>query len=153
LPYEGSGGALVRKVKFQPNLRLAGQLAERLGAAAESLPKPDAVVPIPSLPKRLRSRGFNFAEVLAKQMAFNLKVPCLSSVLSRTDDGQQSGRSDRSRRSGLSGRFLLQAKELPRHVMLVDDVLTTGGTLDGAAISLLGVCQRVSGVVVASRQI
>lgn len=153
LPYEGVGGALVRKAKFQPNLRLASQLGRRLSAAVEPLAKPDAVVSVPSPPGRLRSRGFNLAGVLADKIATSLNVPYFPRALKRIDNGRQSSRTELSRRQRLAGRFLLDAIELPPHVMVVDDVLTTGGTMDAVALSLLGVCERVSGVVVASRQI
>lgn len=97
-----------------------------------------AVVPLPLSPKRLRERGFNQSDLIARWIAAELGVP-VASVLQRSHrKGHQADRSPEERQEAMrENPFLLQTEVvLPETVLLVDDVYTTGATMS-AARSLL----------------
>ncbi|MFO0689420.1 MAG: ComF family protein [Myxococcota bacterium] len=103
--------------------------------------RPDRIVSIPLHPSRLRRRGFNHADLIARRIAARLGRPFDPALLARVrDTGSQAGLTASDRRTNLRGAFraraLPGAAEPPR-VFLVDDVLTTGSTLDAAANALL----------------
>ena len=92
----------------------------------------DALVPIPVHRSRRRRRGFNQAEVLAEVMAEHLKLPVEAGVLVRTKKTlPQKELSAAERLKNLSGAF--QTGEIPegvKSVLLVDDIYTTGSTIE-----------------------
>ena len=94
--------------------------------------KPEALLPVPAHPARLRERGYNQAALLARHWGRHLRVP-VRDVLRRTrNTPHQVGGSRDQRRANLQSAFSVQAK-LPAHVALVDDVLTTGSTAEALA--------------------
>jgi ComF family protein len=97
------------------------------------------VVPIPLHSRRLRERGFNPAVVIAREMARELSAPLLARSLVRVrDTPSQTGLGRRERRRNVAGAFrcrLEPSGQAP--VLLVDDVITTGSTLEEAARILL----------------
>ena len=153
MPYEGAGGAIVRSIKSRGDLWQAKHLSDHLANAVTCLPCPDAVIAIPSTPNRHFKRGFNLAEVLASAIAKALAVPHYPSALRRIDMGVQAHRSQTARREMLSQRFECRHNALPEHLLVVDDVHTSGGTLDAAALALLTQAGRVSGLALTSRQL
>ena len=153
MSYEGVGGAIVRDVKTRGDLWRAHCLATYLASSSDTVSIPDAVLAIPSTPSRQSKRGFNFAEVLAIEFSKKMGVPHLSGVLRRIDMGVQAHRTLQKRRSLLSQRFECTDFSLPQHILIVDDVHTSGGTLDAAAIALLNQPCRVSGVALTSCQL
>ena len=97
-----------------------------------------AIVPVPLSDRRLRERGFIQARIIADWLAHELNVPVLA-VLERTHRlGHQAERSDEERRLAMADSpFLLKISDgLPSTVLLVDDVWTTGATMQ-AAITVL----------------
>lgn len=96
----------------------------------------DAVMPVPLHPRRLVERGFNQCTLLARAVARQLDVPLESSRLRRViATSPQAGKSGAERRAGLEGAFVARGVR-GRAVALVDDVVTTGSTLDAASRAL-----------------
>ncbi len=114
---------------------LAGLLAERARRDRPALP--DLIVPVPLHVSRLRERGYNQALELARPLARAIGVPLRHDLLlRRRATPPQTGLDARARRRNLAGAFELAAgTELPSHVVLFDDVMTTGATLrEGARL-------------------
>ncbi len=117
-------------------------------------PRPDLVVPIPLHPRRLRTRGFNQSAVLARAIARSLGLRLDCGALTRTRyTPPQTGLGRTARRRNVDGAFACASRgALPARVWLVDDVTTTGATLESAARVLRAAgAAHVSGVCVARR--
>ncbi len=104
---------------------------------------PEAIAPVPLSTQRLRQRGYNQASELAEPLAKALNVPMLRHVMQRTRaTSPQTELSRLGRRRNVRGAFEVQwGADLPTHVALVDDVMTTGATLAACAR-----CLRKAGV-------
>ncbi len=142
--FEGPVEAWTHRFKYPPS-GLAGQggadraLARALVCAAARRapgPPPRCVVPVPLHPRRLRARGFNPAALLARAVARQQRVPVDPVALVRLrDTPSQTGLDRRARRANV--RAAIRARrDPPECVWLVDDVVTTGATLDEAARAL-----------------
>lgn len=111
----------------------------------------DVVVPVPLHPRRLRARGYNQAELLARPFSLRTGLPLRPSLLVRTaDTAPQSSlqREDRMRNVRRAFRGAEGAKD--RRILLIDDVCTTGSTLRASAKALLKAgAESVSALVVA----
>ncbi|PYG01456.1 ComF family protein [Thioalkalivibrio sp. ALE21] len=120
---------------------LARRAADELADAQRGTdPGPDCVVPVPLHPERYRERGFNQALELAQQVARRLEVPLASRLVVRVSATEsQQGLGRRERRRNVARAFALRpGAEFPEaaRVLLVDDVATTGATLDALAEAL-----------------
>lgn len=96
------------------------------------------IIPIPLSKKRRRARGYNQAEILAKGLGKNLNIPVDCKNLIRVKDTRPQKQMDvRGRKKNLSHAFRWRGKEKIRgNVLLVDDIYTTGSTIDSAAAEL-----------------
>ncbi len=122
------GGKTVGRATFRALAREAGPLAD--------LAVPELIVPVPLHPKRLRARGFNQALVLARFLFPEPGRAIVPDLLQRTRWTEpQVGLSGRERRRNLAGAFAVPRPErvCGRRVLLVDDVFTTGTTLNECA--------------------
>lgn len=129
---------LIQGLKFNGklyNARLLGELmAERLAAVQVELP--ELVVPVPLHTSRLRERGFNQALELARPLTRTLGVPLAAGLCRRCQaTTPQTGLDARARRRNLKGAFEVCGTSA-RHVALVDDVMTTGSTVEALARAL-----------------
>jgi ComF family protein len=91
--------------------------------------RPDLLVPVPLHRHRLRERGYNQSLQLARQLGRQLKVPVEPRLLRRIRmTTSQQGLDAVARNSNLRGAFAVTAQLAGRHLLLVDDVMTTGST-------------------------
>ncbi|HSR66773.1 MAG TPA: ComF family protein [Acidobacteriota bacterium] len=136
--YRGPLRRLVRSYKFDGMRRIALPLAELLW---ESYCRHDfearALVWVPSHPKRVRRRGFDHMRLLGETFAQRCRLPLLNGFKRVRHTPAQSGLSRRQRRINLSNAFDLDAPADGSRVLLLDDIYTTGTTLQEASSTLL----------------
>jgi ComF family protein len=143
---------LIHLYKYQARLELMPIF--EYGLRQLERPVADALLAVPVSPDRLRERGFNQSHEIAKRMADYWNIPLLTDV-TRRDGLRQKGLNRSERLQNLDGAFELESKSnisMPKRVVLIDDVLTTGNTLLSLAdyLRTQGV-ETVSALVVASQ--
>jgi ComF family protein len=127
---------LIHRFKYGGQLDVGRVLAELTGRALEAhgAPRPHALIPVPLARVKERKRGFNQALELAKPIGRALAVPIRMDLCTRVRTTQdQAGLAARDRRRNVRGAFVASKARMPRHVALIDDVLTTGSTCDELA--------------------
>ncbi len=136
--YRGNLRELIHLLKYQGMAPLAAPLARRMAEAAAVLPGCHAVVALPLEVARRRQRGYNQAELLARALAGQLALPVLSNACRRIRATlPQSGLSRDDRRKNVQDAFAADKSIVnSRMILLVDDVMTTGATLDSCAGAL-----------------
>lgn len=139
--YAGSACALVKKMKYGNYFFLAKTLAAFLVTqwAALDWPMPDLVVPVPLSFDRKLQRGYNQSELIARQFAQMINRPCRNLLKRRFGDYSQAGLSYRQRMQFDPGGFQFFGKGIEdRTILLIDDVMTTGRTLEQCGTALIG---------------
>ncbi len=137
--YGGPAAGMVRNLKYRGVRLLADPMGRVMASAFEAL-RPveiDGVVPVPMHPKRRRERGYNHAELLARQVAARLEAPLLDALARTRDTRQQARLSDAERMRNLENAFALTREVKGLSLLLVDDVCTTGSTANACARTLL----------------
>ncbi len=125
--------------------------AETAGAAEVFPPRSTILVPVPARREAILRRGFNPAAELARALSARMGLRCEPGMLLRTGEGVKQALLDRAARRA-APREAYRCGPVPRgcHVAVVDDVLTTGGTLDGIARALKAAgAATVTGLVLA----
>ncbi|HEY6418050.1 MAG TPA: ComF family protein [Candidatus Binataceae bacterium] len=137
----GTLPALIRRHKYGLDQSVGRALAEYLGAELPlSAANYDVVVPVPLHWRRLWWRGFNQATLLAGEVAMRLGRPLdTASVVRRKATTPQTSRDHDERRRNVRRAFAVKYPErvASRRVLLVDDVMTTGATVDECARAIL----------------
>jgi ComF family protein len=148
---------LVHALKYDGKTSVAGLLGGALAALAAQdteYQQPDLVCAVPLHPARLRERGYNQSELLAAVVAEQTGIALGLPLVRHKNTPTQTGRVDaKARRKNLADAFRLRPGEQVSglKVVLVDDVCTSGATLDAAARPLLAAgASSVLGLVVAA---
>jgi competence protein ComFC len=136
LKYEGVGKEIVHALKYRGYKRVVEKLAAPLMLQVLDEGRFDAVVPVPLHRSRLRKRGFNQAELLARGVArkINATVSDTLEVVHSTRD--QVELSAAQRRANVAGAYKARGS-LRGRILLVDDVFTTGATMSACAGTLV----------------
>lgn len=139
--YEKALRQSVLSLKRQPHV--SSFLTDLLVATARRTPLSEAtrVIPVPLHDQRARERGFNQASVIAETLAARLKIPLDAASLTRVRGSEKyrAGLDSRARRDTVAGAFAVRHPRLVEgeSVLLVDDVFTTGATVNACAEALL----------------
>ncbi len=142
----------IKALKFKRQLYYAPALAEVLCAARQSLPADiDSILPVPLHWRRKTVRGFNQASELAVPVARALGIRILRGVKRCKAPPSQSGLGATERRKNLRRAFSTREQVASKHVLIIDDVVTTGATLtELGKVLLRNGADKVSALTVAS---
>jgi ComF family protein len=160
LPYQNiNTKRLIQKFKYQPFIReLAKTLASLIIAHFQLSDNGEnfsdfTLIPVPLGKKRLRWRGFNQAEEIGKKLSLYFKMPLLRGALIKIKETQpQVELAAEARKENLNGVFSVKNKEAiaNKKIILVDDVYTTGSTMEECARILKKArAKEIIGIVVA----
>lgn len=142
-PYEAESKKAIHALKFRRDQRLAAAMAKRMYMITQKEARLfalcEVIVPVPLSPNRLQQRGFNQSQRLAKKLGQLLHLPCAERALFITRSvSVQHTLSRQQRQFNLLAAMQVKPKNIKnRHVLLVDDIMTTGSTLTACSQTLL----------------
>ena len=135
--YEAPIDYLITQLKFQQQLPYAailGYLLEKFVLKMNVLDLPDALLPVPLHSKRLVKRGFNQSLEISRPVANTMKLPILLNTVQRKRDTlMQVDLSAKERRKNVKNCFKLEKVPEYQHIVIIDDVVTTGSTINELA--------------------
>lgn len=150
---------LIHKMKYMGGKDIGYKLGKLYGSYLVNTPFIEGVdmfIPVPLHPSRLKARGYNQSEYIAKGLSAATGVPVNITALTRsTKSGTQTHRKRYERWENVEGLFIVCSPESinGKHVMVVDDVITTGSTMEACVDALAGCAgTRVSVVALAVTQ-
>jgi ComF family protein len=133
---------IIHGLKYQGKQNIGLEFGKIFGSeiAKTALSSADVIVPVPLHPRKLRKRGFNQSEIIARGMAEGMGKKIMPGALERiryTDT--QTNRSRYERWKNVEGIFRVRKPQLlaGKHVLLVDDVVTAGSTIEACASEIL----------------
>jgi len=135
---------LIHELKYNGRKNLANYFGEIMAQEIGSNPKlidVDIICFVPSSKQKIRKRGYNQAEVLANSIAQHISKPSLNLLIKKKNTASQTSKNVHDRHCNLENSFTVNKKTtLPnnaKHLLLIDDVITTGATLNTCAKVLL----------------
>lgn len=136
---------LMHQLKYRGNREVGVYLGKLIGSQLEATNRfrnVDAIVPLPLYPEKEYQRGYNQATLLCEGIAEVLQKPVLQNAVVRTHHTDSQTKKSRVERwQNMEGRFLISNSDAlqHKHLLLVDDVVTTGATLEACGRKLLEV--------------
>jgi ComF family protein len=129
---------LILRVKFLSDVSIARALGELVLPVFRELPVCEALVPMPQHPAKLRRRGYNQCQEMARPLARRLELPLMPQYLRRTlSTRSQTQLRRQERRGDLSASFAADSAVRGKKILLLDDTMTTGTSLRYGARCLL----------------
>ena len=136
LKYDGVGKKIVHALKYHGYKKVVEKLATPLMLQVLGEGSFDAVVPVPLHRSRLRKRGFNQAELLARGVATRINATVSDTLEVVRSTGDQVELSAAQRRANVAGAYTAKAPVQGR-ILLIDDVFTTGAAMSACAGTLI----------------
>ncbi|MEK6594756.1 MAG: ComF family protein [Pseudomonadota bacterium] len=137
--YEHPVDALIQAFKYGGNLALATLLGDALGrtVAATATGRADLIIPMPLSARRLRERGFNQALEIARRVGRMTGIPVAAGICRKVAETQpQAALPWKARAQNVRGAYVCDADLQGKKVAVIDDVMTTGATLNEIAKNL-----------------
>lgn len=134
---------IMHEFKYKSNKDLGHQLGLMMGnqlLQSGGFNDVDALIPLPLHESKKRKRGYNQADILCNGIAEIMKIPVITDAVVRPDATETQTKKNRTERwENMEGKFtLLNQNQIEnKHVLLVDDVITTGATLEACGVELL----------------
>lgn len=151
--YEGVARKAIHGLKYRHRQTLAAPLAQLLDSELRRRPLLlDLLAPVPLHPRRYAERGYNQSELLARELGAQFGIPVACCLARRRETRAQAGLNATARRSNVRGAFEFAGSESVAglRIGIVDDVCTTGATLEDCARALHDAgCAAVWGIAVA----
>jgi len=136
-PYLDPIKGLIVDLKYHDKIFLSAFFADLMAKQLHHRPRPDLLIPIPLHPNRIRQRGYNQSFELAKSLSTRLAIPTSHDYLIRIiDTKSQANIPFKARKKNIQHAFKCIQNQVPAHIAIVDDVLTTGHTANAAAKQL-----------------
>jgi len=134
MDYEFPVDAMLRRFKYAGFLSVADLMGALMATRLAGDAAPDLLIPMPLHPARLKERGFNQAVEFGRVLAKNLNIPMNPQACQRIrPTTPQAGLSLDERQKNLRGAFTCSLDLNGKHVVLIDDVMTTGASLNELA--------------------
>lgn len=128
--YDGPVPGIVRNFKFKGTYRMADYMAGYMQKTleTEAITDIDLLVPVPLHRNRLLERGYNQSTKLAESLHKLLNIPLSASIVRTRSTRSQSTLNGKERRQNLNAAFAVREDVKDKHILLIDDVRTTGTT-------------------------
>ena len=134
---------IIHEMKYNSNPSLAFFAGELCGDELHKssfIKEIDYIIPIPLHPKRIRKRGYNQSDEIAKGISVKTNIPVVSDAVSRVKNTSSQTQSSKFERwKNVENVFLINRPEIfeSKHILLIDDVITTGSTIESCAKEIL----------------
>jgi competence protein ComFC len=153
--YSGWIRRAVHLVKYENEPARVPSLVEAMIPVALSFPGFDAFVPTPLHPSRQRSRGYNQSELLAVHLSSQMGIPVSRCLIRTRRTEHQVGLNVQKRHENMIGAFAVDSPDEVngKRLVLVDDVMTTGSTLNACADALVAAGASWVGALTFAREI
>lgn len=138
--YKTSLKQAVIQLKFHRNIALGDEFSRALKKIVLDSGWPvDLIIPVPISSQRLMERGYNQAAILAYPLALSLNIPYLpDALLKHRESRSQIGLSYSERMNNIQDSFKAKSKKIKnKSILVIDDVTTTGATLNACALALI----------------
>lgn len=140
---KGNTQKLIHQLKYKHQQQIGNFFGNWLGEEillSKRFENIDCIIPVPLHPKKFKKRGYNQVITFGKSLSEIMNIPLLENVLVRISTSNTQTFKNRFERStNVEEKFDLIDKEILRnkHILLIDDVITTGATLEACCIQLL----------------
>lgn len=136
--HQGAPRYLITSLKFSANYKNARLLGTLLGNHLQkNAERPDLILPVPLYKSRYRERGFNQSIEIARTVARQLKLPLdVNSCIRHRDTPHQTSLTAKERRHNMENAFSIVKPISVQHIAIIDDVMTTGSTVNALAMIL-----------------
>ncbi|NNC94612.1 MAG: ComF family protein [Chitinophagales bacterium] len=134
---------LLHKVKYKHKVKLCAKLGYLFALKLEEagyFENVDMILPVPMHKSKFRSRGFNQCVIFAEELSKYSSIECSDSALKRVKSGKSQTKKDKYHRwKTISGDFICNDREKVegKNILLIDDVITTGSTLEACTKAIL----------------
>ena len=134
---KGLSREILHQLKYRNQERVGGILADWVTEWMEITEKPDLLINIPLHPKKLKERGYNQLHLFTEKLAEYYEIPFRHDLLQRESYHKAQAQKNKADRGETKYQFSLSEIVENKHVLLIDDIYTTGNTMSAAAWEIL----------------
>ena len=134
---KGLSREILHQLKYRNQERVGGILADWVAERMEITEKPDLLINIPLHPKKLKERGYNQLHLFTEKLAEYYEIPFRHDLLQRESYHKAQAQKNKADRGETKYHFSLSENIENKHVLLIDDIYTTGNTMSAAAWEIL----------------